>query len=133
MWRFGAKLAIRAGLFGGGLGAVAVSNSDDLSTAFKICTHVPVRLLRDSLTAAAIVIDYEYSVWGLSEGSFEWLKAQHEAHNRCAQRMQELCFRNGGNLYQAWPAYWAAGVCYSSRICAYYEGINAEKLSIFLI
>ncbi|KAG0481772.1 hypothetical protein HPP92_012240 [Vanilla planifolia] len=96
MWRFGAKLAIGAGLFGGGLGAVAVSNSDDLSTAFKICTHVPVRLLRDSLTAAAIVIDYEYSVWGLSEGSFEWLKAQHEAHNRCAQRMQELCFRNGG-------------------------------------
>ncbi|KAG0447985.1 hypothetical protein HPP92_028053 [Vanilla planifolia] len=58
MWRFGAKLAIRAGLFGGGLGAVAVSNSDDLSTAFKICTHVPVRLLRDSLTAAAIVIGF---------------------------------------------------------------------------
>lgn len=40
--------------------------------------------------------DYQYSLWGLKEGSIEWLRARHEVHNRCAYRLQELCFRNGG-------------------------------------
>lgn len=40
--------------------------------------------------------DYQYSLWGLKEGSIEWLRAKHEVHNRCAYRLQELCFRNGG-------------------------------------
>ncbi|PKA50050.1 Putative ABC1 protein [Apostasia shenzhenica] len=41
-------------------------------------------------------LDYEYSIWGLKEGSNEWSKAKHEAHKRCAVRLKELCFRNGG-------------------------------------
>lgn len=42
------------------------------------------------------VSDYQYSCWGLRQGSTEWLKAKHEAHERSAYKLQELCFRNGG-------------------------------------
>ncbi|KAK8956849.1 putative ABC1 protein [Platanthera zijinensis] len=96
MWRVGAKLAAVAALIGGGAASVAISSSDDLSTAFKICTVVPARLFRDAFTAATIAFDYEYSMRGLKEGSIEWSKAKHEVHNRCAYRLRELCFRNGG-------------------------------------
>ncbi|KAK8949592.1 putative ABC1 protein [Platanthera zijinensis] len=96
MWRVGAKLAAVAALIGGGAASVAISSSDDLSTAFKICTVVPARLLRDAFTAATIAFDYEYSMRGLKDGSIEWSKAKHEVHNRCAYRLRELCFRNGG-------------------------------------
>ncbi|XP_028557114.1 putative ABC1 protein At2g40090 isoform X5 [Dendrobium catenatum] len=96
MWRVGAKLVVGATLLGGGAAGVNIFTSDDISTAFNICTLVPVRLLRDSLTAATIAFDYGYSLWGLKEGSIEWSKAKHEVHNRCALRLQELCFRNGG-------------------------------------
>ncbi|KAK8921051.1 hypothetical protein KSP39_PZI020909 [Platanthera zijinensis] len=56
MWRVGAKLAVVAALIGGGTASVAIFSSDDLSTAFKICTVVPVRLLRDAFTAATIAL-----------------------------------------------------------------------------
>lgn len=94
MWRSGAKLAALTLL--GGAGTAAIATSDDPSTTFKICTIVPLRLLRDSITAATIAFDYKYSFWGLKEGSVEWLRAKHEVHNRCSYRLQELCFRNGG-------------------------------------
>ncbi|XP_072997673.1 putative ABC1 protein At2g40090 isoform X2 [Typha latifolia] len=96
MWRSFAKLAAGAALLGVGGGAAAVATFDDPSTAVKICTIVPLRLLRDSVTAATIAFDYQFSLHGLKEGSIEWLKARHEVHNRCAHRLQELCFRNGG-------------------------------------
>lgn len=35
-------------------------------------------------------------MWGLKEGTTEWSKTKHEVHCRSAQRIQELCFRNGG-------------------------------------
>ncbi|KAH0664093.1 hypothetical protein KY284_029024 [Solanum tuberosum] len=41
-------------------------------------------------------LDYEYSLWGLPEGSAERAKAKHEVHMRGARRLEELCFRNGG-------------------------------------
>ncbi|XP_072976509.1 putative ABC1 protein At2g40090 isoform X1 [Typha angustifolia] len=96
MWRSFAKLAAGAALLGVGGGAAAVATFDDPSTAVKICTIVPLRLVRDSVTAATIAFDYQFSLHGLKEGSIEWLKARHEVHNRCAHRLQELCFRNGG-------------------------------------
>lgn len=101
MWRSRLKkLAMKATLIfgigiGGGAAAIATT-SDDPSTSFKICTIVPLRLVRDSLTAATVAFDYEYSMWGLKEGTIEWSKAKHEVHCRSAQRIQELCFRNGG-------------------------------------
>ncbi|XP_058109073.1 putative ABC1 protein At2g40090 isoform X2 [Magnolia sinica] len=96
LWRSGSKLAAAATLVGGGAAAAAIVTSEDPSTTFKICTAVPVRLLRDSFTAALIAFDYEYSLWGLPEGSFERSRAKHEVHLRCALRLQELCFQNGG-------------------------------------
>lgn len=43
-----------------------------------------------------LVIDYEYSLSGLAEGSSERDKVKHEVHLRSAQKLQELCFKNGG-------------------------------------
>ncbi|XP_008785348.1 putative ABC1 protein At2g40090 isoform X2 [Phoenix dactylifera] len=96
MWRAGAKAKLAALTLLGGAGAAAIATSDDPSSTFKICTIVPLRLIRDSVTAATMAFDYQYSLWGLKEGSIEWLRAKHEVHNRCAYRLQELCFRNGG-------------------------------------
>lgn len=103
MWRWAGlkKAAKGASLVLGVGGATAVvvatnTNAEDLSNSIKICTIVPLRLVRDSFTAAAIALDYEYSLRGFKEGTSEWLKAKHEVHLRCAQRLQELCFRNGG-------------------------------------
>ncbi|CAD5182440.1 unnamed protein product [Musa acuminata subsp. malaccensis] len=96
MWRAAAKLSVGAAVLGGGATAAAIATSDDPSTNFKICTTVPLRLLRDTLTVATIVGDYQYSLWNLKEGSIEWSKAKHEVHKRSAHRLQDLCFRNGG-------------------------------------
>lgn len=40
--------------------------------------------------------DYKYSLYGLPEGSEEREAAKHETHIRCANRLQALCFKNGG-------------------------------------
>ncbi|KAM0949984.1 putative ABC-type Cd(2+) transporter [Dioscorea sansibarensis] len=96
MLRAGAKLATWLTLIGGGAAGAAVATSEDPFVTMKVCTIVPVRLLRDFITAATIVMDYEYSTMGLKEGSAEWSKAKHEAHERSARRLRELCFRNGG-------------------------------------
>ncbi|KAK1272061.1 putative ABC1 protein [Acorus gramineus] len=90
------RLAAFATVAGGGTAAASVATSDDPATTLKICTTVPLRLVRDSFTVGSIAFDYEYSLWGLPEGSAERLKAKHEAHLRNALRLQELCFRNGG-------------------------------------
>ncbi|KAA8539582.1 hypothetical protein F0562_026274 [Nyssa sinensis] len=94
LWRAKAKLALAATAVGGG--AATIANSDDPATALKLCTTVPIRLLRDSFTAATIAFDYQYSLWGLPEGSIERSRVKHEVHIRGAHRLQELCFRNGG-------------------------------------
>ncbi|KAJ9160321.1 hypothetical protein P3X46_025732 [Hevea brasiliensis] len=96
LWRSRAKLAVAAtAIFTGGA-AATIANSEDPATAFKICTTVPVRLARDTITAASIAFDYEYSLWGLPEGSVERSKVKHEVHRRSAHKLQELCFKNGG-------------------------------------
>lgn len=96
LWRTRAKLAVAATALCTGGAAATVANSDDPATAFKLCTTVPLRLFRDSLTAASIVFDYQYSLWGLADGSNERAKVKHEVHLRSARKLQELCFRNGG-------------------------------------
>lgn len=96
LWRSRAKLAFAAtAIFTGGA-AATIATSEDPATALKLCTAVPVRLARDTITAASIAFDYEYSLWGLPEGSVERSKEKHEVHLRSARKLQELCFRNGG-------------------------------------
>ncbi|XP_055831286.1 putative ABC1 protein At2g40090 isoform X2 [Solanum dulcamara] len=96
MWRATAKLLVGTTALGGGAAAATIASSDDPAMALKLCTIVPLRLCRDSVTAATIAFDYEYSLWGLPEGSTERAKAKHEVHMRGARRLEELCFRNGG-------------------------------------
>ena len=43
-----------------------------------------------------MLLDYEYSLRGLPEGSIEREIVKHEVHQRSAQKLQELCFKNGG-------------------------------------
>ena len=51
MWRAGLKLGV-LGL--GGAAAAAAASSEDAPTPLKICVLLPLRLLRDSFTAASI-------------------------------------------------------------------------------
>ncbi|KAJ4756954.1 Protein kinase superfamily protein [Rhynchospora pubera] len=96
MWRAGLKLGA-AGL-GGGAAAAAASGAswEDAPRALKLCGLLPLRLLRDSCTAACIAFDYQYSCWGVQQGSDEWARIRHAVHLRSAHRLQDLCFRNGG-------------------------------------
>ncbi|KAM0875117.1 hypothetical protein ACQ4PT_037004 [Festuca glaucescens] len=96
MWRRAAKAVTTTLALGVGGGAATIATSDDPAKALKICTHLPPRLLRDSVAAATIAFDYQYSLWGLEPGSKAWLEAKHETHLRSANLLQELCFRNGG-------------------------------------
>ena len=43
-----------------------------------------------------VVTDYKYSLYDLAEESVEREKAKHEAHVRSANRLKDLCFKNGG-------------------------------------
>lgn len=96
-WRAKTKLLLAATAVGGaGAGTVAIATSDDPASALKLSTAVPVRLLRNAATAASIVFDYEYSLWGLPDGSKERERIKREVHSRSALKLQELCFRNGG-------------------------------------
>ncbi|KAK9127997.1 hypothetical protein Syun_016794 [Stephania yunnanensis] len=96
LWRSVAKLALYGTALSGGAAAAAISTSENPATSLKICTTVPLRLVRDSFTAAAIAFDYEYSLLGLAEGSAERAEVKRECHRRGAERLRELCFRNGG-------------------------------------
>jgi aarF domain-containing kinase len=95
MWRRAATAALSLGA-GAGAVAVAVATSEDPAATLKVCAHLPPRLLRDSVTAATIAFDYKWSLWGLEPGTPAWQSAKHHAHLRSANRLQELCFRNGG-------------------------------------
>ncbi|KAJ0661645.1 putative UbiB domain, protein kinase-like domain superfamily [Helianthus annuus] len=96
IWGAKSKLAFGALALGAGAGAATVAKSDDPATALKLCTTVPVRLFRLSVTAATIAFDYEYSLWGLPEDGIERTRVKHEVHTRSARRLEELCFKNGG-------------------------------------
>lgn len=43
-----------------------------------------------------LLLDYEWSLRGLKDGSDEYAKAKHLTHLRSANKLQELFFRNGG-------------------------------------
>ncbi|KAK7281154.1 hypothetical protein RIF29_08885 [Crotalaria pallida] len=96
LWRAAAKLSLVTAAVGGGAAAALIATSDDPKTALKLTTTVPRRLFRDAVTAANIAFDYEYSLWGVPEGSTERERIKHEVHLRSAQKLQELCFKNGG-------------------------------------
>ncbi|KAI3748837.1 hypothetical protein L6452_12221 [Arctium lappa] len=96
IWGAKSKFAFAATALAAGTGAVAIAKSDDPATSLKVCTTVPVRLFRLSLTAATIAFDYEYSLLGLPEDSIERTRVKREVHTRSARRLEQLCFKNGG-------------------------------------
>lgn len=72
-------------------------------------------------------IDYEYSLWGLMEGSVERAKVKHEVHLRSARKLQELCFKNGG-IYIKLGQHLGQLVCFQSAslsICMKLNRISA--------
>ncbi|CAO2825667.1 unnamed protein product [Amaranthus hypochondriacus] len=96
LWKTTATLMAATTAVVGGTAGATIITSDDPASTYKLWTNVPARLFRDSLTAASIAFDYEYSLQGLTEGSSEYTKVKHEVHLRSAQKLQDLCFRNGG-------------------------------------
>ncbi|XP_057523186.1 putative ABC1 protein At2g40090 [Amaranthus tricolor] len=96
LWKTTATLMAATTAVVGGTAGATIITSDDPASTCKLWTNVPVRLFRDSLTAASIAFDYEYSLQGLTEGSSEYSKVKHDVHLRSAQKLQDLCFRNGG-------------------------------------
>ncbi|KAL2567796.1 hypothetical protein AAZV13_18G025900 [Glycine max] len=96
LWRAGAKLSLVASAVGGGATAALIATSDDPEMALKLFATVPHRLFRGAATAANIAFDYEYSLRGFPEGSSERERIKHEVHLRSAQKLQDLCFKNGG-------------------------------------
>ena len=55
LWRIRAKLAVATTALCTGGAAATIATSEDPAAALKVCTTVPLRLLRDSITAASIV------------------------------------------------------------------------------
>ncbi|KAK9838428.1 hypothetical protein WJX84_000652 [Apatococcus fuscideae] len=74
--------------------AAWIGLSEDPRKRARIALYVPQRLLRDLCAAALIVGDYQFSLRGL-EGS-ERDSARAACHRRCADRLQKVCFANGG-------------------------------------
>lgn len=66
------------------------------------------------------VIDYEYSLLGLAEGSREKAEVKHEVHLRSAQKLQELCFKNGG-IYIKLGQHIGQLVCKKIMLFMYYH------------
>lgn len=54
VWRARTKLLLAATAAGGGAGAALIMSSEDPASALKLSTTVPIRLFRDSVTAATI-------------------------------------------------------------------------------
>jgi aarF domain-containing kinase len=65
LWRIGKKLALVSTAVCVGGAAATVATSDDPETALKLFTAVPLRLARDSVTAASIVFGRLSSALGL--------------------------------------------------------------------
>lgn len=86
--------AIGVGL---GVGAIGLSVlGSEPRRSLYLLYSMSLRLGRDFATAAMIVADYNYSLYGLAQESLERAHAKHEAHVRSANRLKELCFKNGG-------------------------------------
>ncbi|PHT44895.1 putative ABC1 protein [Capsicum baccatum] len=54
LWRVTTKLLVATTALGGGAAAATIASSDDPAMSLKLCTIVPLRLCRDSVTAATI-------------------------------------------------------------------------------
>ncbi|CAI7791643.1 unnamed protein product, partial [Closterium sp. NIES-54] len=77
------------------LETIATNGRDPLLRS-KLLVTVPVRVGRVVTTVLAIVADYKTSLRGLPAGSEEMESEKRQCHLRCADRLQAMCFRNGG-------------------------------------
>mmetsp|Transcript_20714 Transcript_20714/g.53084 ORF Transcript_20714/g.53084 Transcript_20714/m.53084 type:complete len:534 (+) Transcript_20714:223-1824(+) len=62
--------------------------------SLSLVSQAPVRLARDAAAAALTVVDYKWSL--PAESSPEYEQQLHLCHERGAERLLDLCFRNGG-------------------------------------
>lgn len=64
-------------------------------------------------------LDYEYSLWGIPEGSSERERMKHEVHLRSAEKLRDLCFKNGG-IYIKLGQHLGQLVYFSSNCVVFY-------------
>ena len=67
-----------------------------LIQAYFFRVYMTLRRVSLPYFSAFSLADYKLSLWGLKEGSAEHARAKHEVHLRGANKLQDLCFRNGG-------------------------------------
>ncbi|MCD7452490.1 hypothetical protein HAX54_017029 [Datura stramonium] len=63
LWRATTKLLVATTALGGGAAAATIASSDDPAMALKLCTIVPLRLWRDSVTAVTIAFGLTLVGW----------------------------------------------------------------------
>lgn len=57
---------------------------------------MPLRMARNVVAAIEMVTDYIVTLYGVPEGSAKMEEARHQVHVRNAERLKNLCFKNGG-------------------------------------
>lgn len=57
---------------------------------------MPLRMARNAVAAIEMVTDYLVTLYGIPEGSAKMEDARHQVHVRNAERLKNLCFKNGG-------------------------------------
>ncbi|KAK9803104.1 hypothetical protein WJX73_003925 [Symbiochloris irregularis] len=77
-----------------GAAQYARAYADHAGSSANLVIAFPVRLARDIITAVGVIADYKWSLRGLEGSQRE--EAKHACHARGADRLQRLCFANGG-------------------------------------
>lgn len=49
-----------------------------------------------NVSFTVFISDYIYMLWGITEGSVEMENARHHVHDRNAEKLKNLFFKNGG-------------------------------------
>ena len=72
------------------------ATGDDRGVKVSALLKLPGRLGRDVSCAGGMLLDYMWSLQGLNPEGEEYQRAIEECHVRGAQRLLDLCFKNGG-------------------------------------
>ena len=77
-----------------GVAIGALATSDNPSFFIYSAGALPLRLSRDASAAVRTLADYKWSLHGLEGRAYE--QELHACHERGANRLLNVCFKNGG-------------------------------------
>ncbi|XP_076359674.1 aarF domain containing kinase 1 isoform X2 [Tachypleus tridentatus] len=89
MLRWSVRLAVAAGAVGGAVATVK-------NNKWEVSTIGLMRFGRAAVTVGKIAADYKISLRGVSKSSVDYQTLKSEVHTRSAQKLLDLCCKNGG-------------------------------------